>query len=308
MFIKVTFLLIAFSYIFYVAVNHKGFNKDFGYSLYKVSQNNIFFLSFIFFLMPINWLAESLKWHILIQPIQSISFFQAVKGVISGISMSFLTVGGVGDFLGRALHINKENRTVIIGITLVSGIYQNLITYSCGGIGLILIISESISSTIEIIAWSGLITIFVIVTILLFNIHLLLPFKKVKKYILPLEHYTTYEKVKISLASLFRYIIILLQYYCILHTLQIEITAKDFFTGISLMLLLKSVIPRFSFLSDLGIREFSALLFFSNLGLNPADIISSTLILWLLNILLPAISGLFVIAKKDLTKKPSSIQ
>ena len=289
------------------AINHKGFNQDFLHSLEKISQNNIFFLLFIVLLMPVNWFAEAFKWKILVNPLQSISYFQSIKGIISGISMSFLTIGGVGDYLGRALHIDKINRTTIIGITLVNGVYQNLITYACGGAGLIFLFSDSLNKTGIYLAWVGLTIITLFIITLLFNIHFLLSFKKLSKHIQPLKAYSTLDKIKITLASLFRYSIILIQYFCILYALQIEIGFVDFFTGISLMLLLKSVIPRFSFLSDLGIREFSALLFFSNLGLNPADIISSTLLLWLLNILLPAITGLFMIAKKDFTKKPTSI-
>ncbi|UZR94856.1 lysylphosphatidylglycerol synthase domain-containing protein [Chondrinema litorale] len=305
--LKASFLVIAFSYITYVAINHKGFNQDFAHSLKKISQNNFFFLFFIVILMPLNWFAEAFKWKLLVNPLQKISYFQSIKGIISGISMSFLTIGGVGDYLGRALHIDKINRTTLIGITLVNGIYQNLITYACGGVGLIFLFSNNLNQIGIYIAWVALALITLLIIILLFNIHLLLPFKQISRYTEPFKDYSTLDKIKITIASIFRYTIILIQYFCILYALQIEIGLVDFFTGISLMLLLKSVIPRFSFLSDLGIREFSALLFFSNLGLNPADIISSTLLLWLLNILLPAITGLFMITKKDFTKKPTSI-
>jgi uncharacterized membrane protein YbhN (UPF0104 family) len=60
---------------------------------------------------------------------------------------------------------------------------------------------------------------------------------------------------------------------------------------------MKSVLPSFNFLSDLGIREFSAVYFFSPLGVDEIAIISASLLIWLINLLAPAMVGFFYVLR-----------
>lgn len=46
-----------------------------------------------------------------------------------------------------------------------------------------------------------------------------------------------------------------------------------------------------NFLSDLGIREFSAIYFFDHFGVDLVAVINASLTLWIINILLPTIIG-----------------
>lgn len=287
----------ALSYIGYVVYEQKGFNEAFAKAWEAIFYNHLYLVPLVL-LMVLNWMLEGVKWKSLLKPVKKVSLLKAVTAVISGISLSFITVGGLGDYLGRALFIEKKHLKSLIGITLAGGIYQNLITYTAGGAGLILFLEFQLGEVFQGL-WFLLFGLFAVLVYFVFHIHYLLKIKFLRQFISTLASYNTKDKFFIFLLSFCRYVIILIQYFLILQALQVQIGILDFFTGISLMLLLKSAIPRFSFLSDLGIREFSALLFFTKVGLAPAIIISSTLLLWVLNILIPAVGGLyFILGKK----------
>jgi len=294
--IKVLFLAAASCYIFSVIYNHQDFNKEFFKIWQQLLQSSTGYISIVCILMLANWYLEAYKWRLLIFPIQKINISTAIKAVVSGITLSFMTIGGVGDYLGRALHSNTKDQKALIGITLAGGIYQNLITYTAGGIAFILF--SELTRSYFFIPWLILLIAFFAIAFLLFHAHLLQRFSKLSRFVYALKFHSNKQKTSILLISLTRYAIILTQYYIILLALKSPLPFINFFTGIALMLLFKSAIPRISFLSDLGIREFSALLFFSKFGLSPAIIISSTLLLWLLNILLPTLLGLYFITMK----------
>ena len=61
------------------------------------------------------------------------------------------------------------------------------------------------------------------------------------------------------------------------------------------MFLAKSVLPTFNFFNDLGVREFSAAIYFDALNIASGPVIMAGLILWLINIALPALVGLFFV-------------
>jgi hypothetical protein len=294
------FLIGAISYITYIISAHKGFDKDFfniWRSLVNTSTPHLFIVTILMFF---NWFFEAIKWKLLSAPLQNISILKAYKAVISGVSFSFITIGGVGDYLGRALHSIEKDQKALVGITLAGGVYQNLITYTAGGAGFIFFINE-VSFQLNVLLWSILLFLFLAILFFIFNAHLLAKYKKLYRFVNALKFHSNKQKISILLLSLGRYTIILVQYYLILLALNVQLNFADFITGISLMLLLKSVIPRFSFLSDLSIREFSALLFFSKVGLNPAIIVSSTLLLWLLNVLIPSVVGLYFITSQKIS-------
>ncbi|MES2732218.1 MAG: UPF0104 family protein, partial [Bacteroidota bacterium] len=59
----------------------------------------------------------------------------------------------------------------------------------------------------------------------------------------------------------------------------------------------------FHFLSDLGVREFSALYIFEFYHASLSAVLAATLSLWLLNILLPALSGSALVWRLKIRQK-----
>jgi len=162
----------ALSYIGYVVYEQKGFNEAFAKAWEAIFYNHLYLVPLVL-LMVLNWMLEGVKWKSLLKPIKKVSLLKAVTAVISGISLSFITVGGLGDYLGRALFIEKKHLKSLIGITLAGGIYQNLITYTAGGAGLILFLEFQLGEVFQVL-WFLLFGLFAVLVYFVFHIHYLL--------------------------------------------------------------------------------------------------------------------------------------
>jgi hypothetical protein len=63
---------------------------------------------------------------------------------------------------------------------------------------------------------------------------------------------------------------------------------------IMIIFLVQSIIPTIA-IAEIGIRGSVAVYFFSYLNLNPVSVISTTISLWLINLVIPALIGTFFI-------------
>jgi uncharacterized membrane protein YbhN (UPF0104 family) len=97
--------------------------------------------------------------------------------------------------------------------------------------------------------------------------------------------------IQVFLWSILRFSIIVLQFILVLQIFEINIKFIDLWAIACLVFLFKTIIPQVNFLSDLGVRELSALHFFSLFSVNLSSVISATFFLWLINILLPVLVG-----------------
>ena len=77
----------------------------------------------------------------------------------------------------------------------------------------------------------------------------------------------------------------------------------DLFSGATWIFLIKSIVPSFNFLADLGIRELSALQFFESYGAIELNILTATLSIWILNLLIPSILGTVLLWRMNIINK-----
>jgi len=99
------------------------------------SGTNWIYLVLCIVLMPINWLVESIKWRTLVLPWKEISLSAAVKAIYAGISVGLVTPARIGEYGGRLLLIEGDDKTKSIPATLVSSVSQNLSNVIGGYIG-----------------------------------------------------------------------------------------------------------------------------------------------------------------------------
>ena len=100
-----------------------------------------------------------------------------------------------------------------------------------------------------------------------------------------------------------RYAIFVTQFVLLLVAFGVHLPALEFITGITATFLLKSLLPSLSALTDIGMRELSAMHFFSLFGQDKAQVISASLSLWLLNIAVPSLIGLLFVFRLNVFKK-----
>jgi uncharacterized membrane protein YbhN (UPF0104 family) len=269
---------------------------------FQLFSDNKGALFLVIFLMPFNWLMEVLKWKNSIKPITQITMSNAIIGVLAGVAMGFVTPHAIGDYFAKVFSINHKDRKKALGLILISRLMQMLPTAFFGIVAFYIFSQKNLSQidfpfsiTYPILSFLGFLIIIIFVIIFLNRKH-----PRIKDYIQPVKSMGFKLITILAGLSFLRYIIFSTQFLLLLSVLNLKINVFLQFMGIAFMFLAKSILPTFNFLSDLGIREFSVALFFESLEVEVAPIIASGLILWLINIALPAFIGLFFIPQLKL--------
>jgi len=92
--------------------------------------------------------------------------------------------------------------------------------------------------------------------------------------------------------------ILIVQMFCFIHAF-FEITLFHAFIGTNAMMFVKSCLP--ISLGDLGIREAGSIFFFSKFGVSQASALNASLLLFVVNILVPSIFGTIFLKYQHLT-------
>ncbi|MEO1049434.1 MAG: hypothetical protein AAFX87_02355 [Bacteroidota bacterium] len=278
--------------------------KLFDQFIFVNRNNGSFALILPILLMPINWLLEAIKWKILASKIQKIDLFQAYSGVLVGLSLSFITPHGIGDYAGRIWSLNATNRNRLLGSILVGRWLQMLATLLFGTLGvyylfpgcialilivsfIVLVIALCLKPKVFINALAGIFRSFSRLRV----------YRWISYYFSIIKDYTRLELLTVGLLSVIRYCIFAFQFFWILTLFEVALPADIKLAGVSWIFLAKSILPSFNFLSDLGIREFAAIQFFEQYAADNVDVIASSLFLWLINILVPTLLGLIFVFK-----------
>lgn len=251
-------------------------------------------LLIVFLLMPLNWLLEAKKWQILAAPIKRMSLQEAFSGVLAGLSMAFITPHAVGDYLGRVLIIQKEDRGKLVGAVLLGRLMQLTATLLFGAMGIFYLLGLTFTYI-----YALLLTCLVISGVLLLRFRIKFKgnlLEKLAYYVKIIGTYSSVTLLKALALSCFRYVVFCTQFVIVL-SMFVSIPLSLKVAGSTWIFLAKSILPTFNFLSDLGIREFSAIYFFDHFGTPIIPVLAASLLIWIINILVPTLVGVPFIYK-----------
>jgi len=268
-------------------------------------KNSIMFL-LVFLMSFLNWGLEAKKWQILTSQVETLSFKDSMKSVLIGLSFGFISQADLGDLAGKMILIKKENRKKSTGAVLLGGGIQTFISLIFGSLGLgyfMINVFSEISPLEYILFYSCLMGIFVVIVLLhnrknidqLFDNVSILSYSK--PFLMVLKSYSTVEIYQIFIFSVSRFLIFSIQFLIILLIFQIDLPIIVLLMIIFIVFFVKTIIPSFSFISDLGIRGVTSIYLFEFYKINPSIVIASTFTLWFINILLPVLIGTFVLLR-----------
>lgn len=255
-------------------------------------------------LMPINWLVESIKWRTLVLPWKHISKTDAMKAIYAGISVGLVTPARIGEYGGRLLLIDGEDRLKSIPATLVSSIAQNISNIIGGYIGALIFCYCYFSVNRFVYIAGSILGLLLIIMLcaLFFNISKLhLDWfnrwnwgKLLNKQVHVLSLYdSSILNIVLTLSHL-RYLIYCTQYVLILYFLGIELSVLAAFSGVAVIYLLQSGIPLPPMLSVVARGEL-AIVIWSLFTANMGGILVATFGLWVINLVIPALLGLLIV-------------
>lgn len=265
------------------------------------------FLALCIILMPLNWLLEALKWKILIAPVAEIKVKNSLKAVMSGVTTSIFLPNRAGEFAGRILHLEKGKRSLGILPTFTGNISQLSITILAGLIGLM-----NIRTSVALSTWFDPLLLILTGTVVLIlalyiyinpwlfaYISIYFNSKKIKNWLQTISTYSMFDLGIVGSLSAVRYMIFMVQYYATFHLFGIEIDFLNVFFGISVVFLALAFLPIIS-IGDVSIRGSLSILIIGSYGFGSAGILMASLLVWLINLAIPALAGGYFIWKTKL--------
>lgn len=259
-----------------------------------------YYLAATIALLFFNWGIESYKWQLLINRFEPISFFTAVKAVLSGVTLSIITPNQIGDFAGRVIHLEVLNKIKGSLVTVIGHTAQVIVTLTFGLFSL-RYFSDSIPA---IKPWMPLGYVLIPISILgylkldwVYKHVAHWPYlKKVEKYIEVFGQYSIGTLSQLLTLSFLRYAVFLCQYFLLIRFFHVQIDWLPALACIVATFCVQSVFPSFLLL-EIGLRGVSALYFFSMFSAQHEGILLAAYSLWMINMLVPGILGMYFIYK-----------
>lgn len=258
-------------------------------------------MSAVLVLMGCNWMLEAAKWRLLVSRKEYITYGQAVQAVLSGVALNMITPNQLGDFLGRLIHLRKLDKVRGTLVTVIGHTAQVIMTAAFGLYAFAWFLLQKGVLSVAQANWIylGLIVVTIITIIAYLNIAALerLPLgQKIRPYLDAFKGYKRSELVQVLSISFLRYVIFVLQNYLFVLIFQVDVSLHEGIACIIAALCAQSFIPGF-ILIELGMRGASALWFFGVFTSQIAPVLLATYSLWMVNLMLPGLAGLYFILK-----------
>ena len=305
LFIKAILLFISFYYIFQKLTTADAFNS-FRNIVFSVSTTLYLLLALL--LMLVNWGLEAKKWQLLISSYEQLSFFQSLQAVMAGVTLSIFTPNRIGEFTGRVFFLKKADKFIASGKSIIGSFFQLIITILAGFVAIFVYIRYDYNSTVPLyslfnqqksIVWMITVLSILILLIGIWRLSFLSKFRHDLKKMMEIKKA---EWVQLFLLSLNRYLIFTLQHYLLILAMGAEVSIMEAFILIPVTFFITSIIPTFA-LTEIVVRSAVAVYVFAALdSVQPASIASASLLLWMINLAIPALIGSIFIGKLQFFK------
>lgn len=327
--IKIIVFVLAY-YFIHKQLTERGGDFNAVLMMFREESVPLYFIAaivLVFLLMLVNWGVESLKWQKLIEKNEKISWRTSITGVFGGVTISSITPNRTGEYLGRVFILKKTHPVRGIFITMIGSISQLFATLLAGTLAIAYVI---VKFPVNVLSWPHMYVIAAagaagVLTLVFAAFYFNIPglYGKVEKWIQrrPSVHrflnvfrkYNRKDLFKIWGWSMLRYAVFSFQLYILLRILQVNFPFADMMAIIALIFMGITLIPSVA-LAELPVRgsvAITVLTIYEQLssvsiceGVH-IKMLAATSILWLINIVLPAIIGSFVISKMSFfdTKK-----
>ena len=304
--IKIVIVFFSFYFIYNELVHHNDVGRISLDSLLDTIINNYSLIFIVVLMMFINWMLESLKWKFMIRKIEAISFFTSFRAIFSGITVSSFTPNRIGEYGGRVFCLEKSDRIQAVFITILCSMAQLLTTIIFGSFAFFILHEQFLEDQYFIIEISrfSLLVLFVLNILFVlayFNVAFLINFlwkfsffNFLRQYINVISLFNFKDLLVTFLYSVFRYLVFSIQFLILLHVFNVDISLYDAILSIMLVFFFITLTPTIT-IAEIGVRGSMALLVFLKFSTNVIGILSSTFLLWIINLIIPAIIGSFFI-------------
>lgn len=265
-------------------------------------------------LIFVNWGLETLKWQLLVSTVRPIKFFTAYKAVLSGVSFSVALPNRIGEYLGRMAYQPEGSRLKTISLAIVGSIAQLLVTLCAGMLGLVLIKKELLQAYPQATIWFqfvlyGLLLVTACIFLVYYQVGTVVSFfsrwLRTHHFLYLVESLQKFNGSflsKILLLSSLRYGVFLLQYMAMFYLFQVNLSPGIAMSVMSVVFLALAVIPSIA-LIEVGLRGEVSLRLVGLFSANGLGIGLTSVTIWFLNLIVPALIGTLLLLNIKLLSK-----
>jgi len=261
-------------------------------------------------LLFVNWGLEALKWKLLIAPLETISFSVALKSVFAGVTVSIFMPNRIGEFAGRIFFLEKADKVEATLKNFVGGFMQFCITLLLGIPAFFIAIRLSGND----LKASGLLNVKaaeIVFLVLLAGCITLIFLNKIRARFSPaIQSYfkaifdTDRNTFVIAfLLSFVRYCVFIFQYYLVLVAFGVQPGMFISLMIIAIAFLITSVIPSFALTEVVTRGAVAVSLFHLFTDVAVGGVVVASLLVWIINLAIPALIGSAFIWKLKFFKK-----
>ncbi|WP_426669541.1 hypothetical protein ACPPVU_25415 [Mucilaginibacter sp. McL0603] len=303
--LKAVILVLAGIFIYH-RVNNNDNLKQFENLIGHISRSQVIVtMSFVIFLMVVNWVLESLKWQYLTRTLVKITTWEAIEAVFCGLTWAIFTPNRIGEYGGRVLFLPNRRRIHGVFAMAVGSFGQNVITNVLGLIALMWFAFTYQPINLWLAGGLSVGAIGFIVLILVFYFHIrwlvtllnkIRFLKKYHRFFDIIGRYGFHELLNIMWFCLARFFVFSFQYYLVIHLLMPQIPVFQMMMMVFILFFIQSALPSLD-LIDVGVRSMTASAFFVYITDQKLAVIAAVSSIWLINLIIPAILGSVFVLK-----------
>ncbi|UXX78896.1 lysylphosphatidylglycerol synthase domain-containing protein [Reichenbachiella carrageenanivorans] len=257
--------------------------------LLQVRFSNWAGLAFCLFLLPFNVVLEAWKWQSILKPIEYKPLQDCVKVILSGKSLNVISPLGIGDAFARYFGIATARRNQIYAALLMDRFSQLLPTLVFGAGSVFYLLAHGFVVPVNSILLTVSVAGVLFSCLGLWGWWYRADLREYAQLIMRLD---TRQILKIMTLAVARYAVFSIQFLLIFWSLGADLSFTVLCLGVAWIFLIKTLVPNISVLGDLVKRQLSAVLFFSFFTLDVGLVIVASFLVWLVNIVLPALVGI----------------
>ena len=298
--ILIALKLVVFILMTWFIADQLFLKNDFKTQVYFFLQNlkadRAWLLVLAVLLMPVNWGLETVKWRMLLNT--KTSYPNLIKSIIAGITFGFVTPGRAGEFVGRAMFLNDNDKAKVFYLSSIGGLAQTAASLAIGVPFVYLWRNTPFLS--GLVMGAAAIYMLLFFRFDLLN-RLITSIAFLRRYGLIIRHEDLPPigvQVNVLLLWGIRFLVYSFQYVLLLMFFGLGSEHLALLVHSIVFLLAQTFSPMMPLL-DISFRGGTALYVFKDYTANNIAVLSAVMMVWLINLVLPALAGyLFILRRK----------
>jgi len=287
-------------------------NIEYGQIVAALKNADLVLIIITFCLSALNIYLQFAKWKLTSrQVLGEDSNSRIILSLFYGYAAGIITPLRIGEYFGRAIAFRDKPIVQVTVATLIDKFFPLLIVVILGSISgvLFLYFVLNVSVYLALSLFIVLFTLFYILFLLIVNrrfwdsilFNRIKNSRRMSKLFERLKVLKDLDRVyllKMTSISLLFYLCFLIQYVLLVSAFSHNQNYIEYFWAGNLIMFTKTVIPPLS-LGELGIREGASVYFLTQLGESPAIAFNASILLFVINLLIPAFIGVILLFRRN---------